>query len=255
MKVVLVTGGFDPIHSGHIRYFERARELGDKLIVGINSDKWLTAKKGRPFMPWYERSKIIQNLKMVDYVLEFNDDDNSSRQAIKSVRQMSPSATIIFANGGDRTKGNIPEMDVEDPNLVFEFGVGGENKINSSRWILEEWRAPRTEKTWGHYRVVYENGVETKVKELVCNPHSKLSLQRHFDRKEFWYFMEGEGYIITINKEGDFVRKGPYKKHDNVFIDYEEWHQLVNEHDTPIKIIEIQYGRKCVEEDIERKTI
>jgi mannose-6-phosphate isomerase-like protein (cupin superfamily) len=108
------------------------------------------------------------------------------------------------------------------------------------------------DRSWGYYRVFYENGPETKVKELVCNPHSKLSLQRHFDRKELWFFMEGEGYINTL-KDGNLVTMGPYKKHDIIIIDYEEWHQLVNEKDIPIKIIEIQYGRNCVEEDIERK--
>jgi len=255
MKIVLVTGGFDPIHSGHISYFQRAKELGDKLIVGINSDKWLTAKKGRPFMPWYERSKIIQNLKMVDYVIEFNDDDNSSRLAIKAVRQMSPSATIVFANGGDRTKENIPEMDVEDPNLVFEFGVGGEKKLNSSSWILENWAAPRTDKTWGHYKVLYENGPETKVKELVCNPNSKLSLQRHFNRKECWYFMEGKGYINTLDNDGNIIKRGDYAKGDYAFIDFEEWHQLVNDSDETLKIVEIQHGSSCIEDDIERKFI
>ena len=63
--IVLVTGGFDPIHSGHIAYFKAARKLGDKLIVGVNSDAWLNRKKGRAFMPFSERSDIIHNLKMV----------------------------------------------------------------------------------------------------------------------------------------------------------------------------------------------
>ena len=71
-KVVLVTGGFDPIHSGHIAYFESARELGDCLVVGLNSDDWLTRKKGRYFMPATERSEIIQALKPVDHVILFD---------------------------------------------------------------------------------------------------------------------------------------------------------------------------------------
>lgn len=111
------------------------------------------------------------------------------------------------------------------------------------------------DKTWGYYRVFYENGPETKVKELVCNPLSKLSLQRHFDRKELWFFMEGEGYINTLNSSDELVRMGPYKQFDIAFIDYGEWHQLVNEGSMPIKIVEIQYGRKCVEEDIERRVL
>ncbi len=131
-KVVLVTGGFDPLHSGHIAYFNRAKELGDILVVGLNSDEWLTRKKGRPFMPWFERSKILQALKVVDYVIEFNDDDNSAKAAIKLVHQTFPDYKIIFANGGDRTKTNIPEMDTEISDVEFVFGVGGEDKANSS---------------------------------------------------------------------------------------------------------------------------
>ena len=71
-KVVLVTGGFDPLHSGHIEYFKAARELGDHLVVGVNSDEWLARKKGRPFMPFAERANIIKHLDMVDEVIAFN---------------------------------------------------------------------------------------------------------------------------------------------------------------------------------------
>ena len=106
-KIVLTTGGFDPIHSGHISYFEEAKKLGDKLIVGVNSDGWLERKKGRSFMPITERTTIIQNLKMVDGVILFNDDDGSAIEAIKNVQKLYPNDHIIFANGGDRTAKNL----------------------------------------------------------------------------------------------------------------------------------------------------
>ena len=64
MKIVIVTGGFDPLHSGHLAYFKAAKALGDKLIVGINSDEWLTRKKGRPFMSSGDRISILKNLKI-----------------------------------------------------------------------------------------------------------------------------------------------------------------------------------------------
>jgi len=64
-KVILVSGGFDPLHSGHIEYFKAARELGDHLTVAVNSDEWLTRKKGRPFMPFNERTAIIKELECV----------------------------------------------------------------------------------------------------------------------------------------------------------------------------------------------
>lgn len=137
--IVIASGGFDPIHSGHIQYLNEAKKLGDWLVVATNSDEWLTRKKGKPFLNWVERATILSNLKAVDFVLEFDDSDNSAKDAILHIRQKNPLAKIIFANGGDRTKENIPEMDILDDNLEFVFGVGGENKQNSSSWILKSW--------------------------------------------------------------------------------------------------------------------
>ena len=136
MKIVLVTGGFDPIHSGHIDYFNSARQLGDKLVVGLNSDKWLSRKKGQPFMTWQDRFQIIKHLKMVDFVISFNDDDNSAKLAIKLVQQTFPNDIIIFANGGDRTKENVPELDVAGVDFVFNVGA---KKTTSSSTLLESW--------------------------------------------------------------------------------------------------------------------
>jgi D-beta-D-heptose 7-phosphate kinase/D-beta-D-heptose 1-phosphate adenosyltransferase len=137
-RVVLVTGGFDPLHSGHIAYFNEAKRLGDMLVVGVNSDAWLTRKKGRAFMPSNERITIIQNLKMVDHCILFNDDNGTAIEAIKNVQMMYPNSQIIFANGGDRTADNIPEMQCKG--VIFKFGVGGETKLNSSSVILDNWR-------------------------------------------------------------------------------------------------------------------
>ncbi len=136
----MVTGGFDPLHSGHIAYFDAAKRLGDVLIVGVNSDEWLTRKKGKPFMPWGERALIVSKLKMVDGIRQFDDRDDSARDAIRKVLGSYPDAEIIFANGGDRTLDNIPEMDVESDRLAFVFGVGGNDKKNSSSWILENYK-------------------------------------------------------------------------------------------------------------------
>lgn len=140
MKIVLITGGFDPIHSGHIKYIEEASKLGDYLIVGLNSDEWLKRKKGNYFLPLKERTKIISAIRWVDVAFSFDDDDNSAINAILKVRKIYPDSKIIFANGGDRNKANIPELSVKDNNTDFVFGVGGEEKLNSSSWILQEWR-------------------------------------------------------------------------------------------------------------------
>ena len=139
MIVAIATGGFDPVHSGHIDYLNRAKNVADYLVVGLNSDEWLTRKKGKPFMPFSERFSVISNLKAVDWVLAIDDADDTALDAIYQSRAMFPTARLIFANGGDRTKENIPEMSSGDTNIEFMFGVGGENKKNSSRWILENW--------------------------------------------------------------------------------------------------------------------
>ena len=252
-KIILVTGGFDPIHRGHLSYFKLAKELGDKLVVGLNSDEWLTRKKGRPFMPMEERMAIVKNLKMVDYVITFNDDNDSAKNAIKLALQTWPNDEIIFANGGDRGKDNIPEMDVEDKRLSFEFGVGGTNKMNSSSWILEEWKSPKTQRAWGYYRVLHEQDKEVKVKELTVDPGKCLSMQRHKDRAEHWFVSEGKASVYTLDAGTDVDLQGVYEKFDSLHIRKTEWHQLCNETDAPLKIIEIQYGDNCIEDDIERK--
>ena len=104
---VLVTGGFDPIHSGHTTYFNEAKKLGNKLFIGLNSDEWLIRKKGRFFMPFEERKAILENIKDVRAVVEFDDSDNTANAAIELVLEYGNS--VIFANGGDRNETNIPE--------------------------------------------------------------------------------------------------------------------------------------------------
>lgn len=252
MKAVVVTGGFDPLHSGHIAYFKAAKELGSILFVGVNSDKWLTRKKGQPFMPINERMAIINELSCVGHVFSFDDSDDTAIDAINYVKNYVPNNTpIIFANGGDRTKDNIPEMVWGYDGVEFVFGVGGENKKNSSSWILEEWKSPKTQRGWGYFRVLYEDGHETKVKELVVNPNSCLSLQRHKHRSEHWIVTNGTASVLT-GHEPEWVVKKYLSKHQEIDIPVGTWHQLRNETNEPLKIIEIQHGFNCFEEDIER---
>ena len=229
MKIVLVTGGFDPLHSGHIAYFKAARTLGDQLIVGLNSDDWLIRKKGRAFMPWNERLCVINNLAMVDEVFTFDDEDGSAKQFIRQVRAHYPDAELIFANGGDRTANNIPERDVVDSNLRFELSVGGEDKKNSSAWILEEWKAPKTGRAWGYYRVLHEVGNGVKLKELTVNPKTCLSMQRHQDRAEHWFIAEGTATVYTVDHSTDLDLLGEYHKHQHIHINRTQWHKLCNE--------------------------
>jgi cytidyltransferase-like protein len=252
MKIVLCTGGYDPCHSGHIAYFKAAKTLGDRLIVGLNSDEWLVRKKGRPFMPLQERMAIVGNLSVVDEVVIYNDDDGSSCDAIRLVKQRYPDAEIIFANGGDRTRDNIPEMIFDD--VEFVFGVGGADKKNSSSWILEDWKKPKTERAWGYYRVLHEVGNHVKLKELTVNPNTCLSMQRHEKRAEFWFVAEGEATVYTVDPAStDSEVLSTPTRHQHTWIRVNQWHQLCNETDQPLKLIEIQYGDNCIEEDIERR--
>jgi cytidyltransferase-like protein len=243
-RVVLVTGGFDPVHSGHIEYFKAAKALGNILVVGINSDAWLERKKGRAFMPSSERVTIIQNLKMIDHCILFNDDDGSAREAIRNVKLLYPNSQIIFANGGDRTQENIPEMTETD--VEFAFGIGGDNKLNSSSWILEEWKAPKTIRSWGYYRVLHDVS-GTKVKELTVDPGKSLSMQRHKYRKEHWHVSYG---MCQVELED---RTFTLQHHDQCTIETNQWHKLSNPFSIPCKLVEIQYGARCSEDDIERK--
>jgi D-beta-D-heptose 7-phosphate kinase/D-beta-D-heptose 1-phosphate adenosyltransferase len=242
--IVIVTGGFDPIHSGHIEYLKAAKSLGDILVVGVNSDEWLVRKKGQAFMPLDERVSIIQNLKMVDDCIVFDDTNGDAIDAINRVKNLYPDNRYIFANGGDRTASNIPEMSVK--NVEFAFGVGGTNKKNSSSWILTEWKSPKTERPWGYYRVLHDvPGI--KVKELTVNPQSSLSMQRHESRSEYWMVAEGTATVTSSDSISTLVT------HDEYHVPEHTWHQLSNITDRPLRIIEIQYGESCVEEDIERK--
>jgi D-beta-D-heptose 7-phosphate kinase/D-beta-D-heptose 1-phosphate adenosyltransferase len=135
--IVAVSGGFDPIHIGHVRMFERARALGDELVVILNNDNWLRAEKGFAFMPEKERKEVIEGLRAVDRVVitghKPNDKDTS---VCRELRRIKPH---IFANGGDRKFENTPEVAVCDAigcAMVFNVGKGG--KIQSSSWLLKK---------------------------------------------------------------------------------------------------------------------
>jgi mannose-6-phosphate isomerase-like protein (cupin superfamily) len=131
------------------------------------------------------------------------------------------------------------------------FGVGGENKANSSSWILEEWKAPKTERPWGYYRVLHEvDGC--KVKELTVNPGQTLSMQRHSLRSEYWIVTEGECVVEQEMEQGYKLPPVLLTKHKSYDILQKQWHRLYNPYDVPCRIVEIQYGEACQEEDIER---
>ncbi|MDA8981744.1 adenylyltransferase/cytidyltransferase family protein [Gammaproteobacteria bacterium] len=250
MKIIIVSGGFDPIHSGHIAYFKSARSLGDKLVVALNSDQWLINKKGKFFMPFNERKAIIENFADVDIVINFEDDDlGSATNALIKVKEMFPEEDIAFANGGDRNKGNIPEMSVEG--VEFIFSVGGDDKKNSSSWILKKWQYYHEDRIWGSFYNLFE-GEGVKVKELIVDPGKGMSFQKHFKRHEIWLVSQGS-CVVNYSKDSPENREHvTLNKFDKYIVPLGEWHQITNPFEETCRIIEVQYGEEVVEDDIER---
>jgi len=253
MKYVLVTGGFDPVHSGHIEYFKAAKKLGDKLVVGLNSDDWLTRKKGKPFMPLKERITVIENLQMVDDIIVWDDSNDNAGGAIFKLRCITGNDdTVVFANGGDRGESNTPELKFwkGTSGVEFAFNVGGDKK-NSSSVILNNWDKEFAIRDWGTWSVLKEYP-NVKVKELVVKPGQSLSMQRHQHREELWFVSEGTATVGTINSSSDY-EEFLVEKLRTTTIKKKQWHQLQNKHKGMLRVVEIQYGDLCEEDDIERK--
>jgi len=199
MKIIVISGGFDPIHSGHISYIKSAKDIGDHLIVALNSDKWLVNKKKKVFMTLEERRDILINLESVDEVITFKDDKNGSCiDALEKIKDKYPNEEIIFCNGGDRNKDNIPEMVVND--IEFKFGVGGDNKKNSSSSLLKNWKYDSEERVWGSFYNFYDSK-EVKVKELIVNPKKGMSFQKHKHRNEIWLVTKGSCKVIYSHED------------------------------------------------------
>jgi len=139
--IVLVSGGFDPLHSGHIYLIQEAAKFGD-VVVLLNSDNWLKRKKGKEFLTFNERATIMKALKNVVEVLSFDDSDKTCIDGIKKALKKFPNQKIKFANGGDRNNQTTPNPETifcKKNNVETIWGIGGNNKANSSSWILQKW--------------------------------------------------------------------------------------------------------------------
>lgn len=137
--IVAVSGGFDPVHIGHIRMFQEAKALGDELVVILNNDHWLKDKKGFPFMPEAERKEIIEAIAGVDRVVVTNHiPGDPDRSVCSALREIHPT---IFANGGDRKPDGdpVPEVDLCNElgiEIIYNVGAGG--KVQSSSWLIKK---------------------------------------------------------------------------------------------------------------------
>jgi cytidyltransferase-like protein len=150
--VIILSGGFDPIHVGHLRMMQKAKdEYNATVVVGVNSDEWLVKKKGRNFMPFNERCELISGYFCVDEVVGFDDSDNTASQLIRDVanKYSIDKYDVFFGNGGDRQDGNTPEHPVcEELNVDMLWGLGG-GKVQSSSELLESYAVSGAKKKDG----------------------------------------------------------------------------------------------------------
>jgi len=140
--IILVSGGFDPIHSGHVALIQEAAKLGDVVIL-LNSDNWLQEKKGREFLSFKEREIIMKSIKKVIDVISFDDSDKTCLDGIKKALLKYQDYKIKFANGGDRNNTTTPNQETifcNENDVEVLWGIGGTNKANSSSQILERWK-------------------------------------------------------------------------------------------------------------------
>ncbi len=135
--VVAVSGGLDPVHIGHVRMFNEAKKLGDKLIVILNNDNWLRKKKGFAFMPEAERKEVIEAFEAVDEVILTEHPENPEDMSVcEALRKIRPH---VFANGGDRKPDGDPVPEVylcEEMGIEMRYNIGAGGKVQSSSWLI-----------------------------------------------------------------------------------------------------------------------
>lgn len=272
-KYFIVSGGFDPIHEGHIENIIESREESDGIIVLLNSDDWLTRKKGSYFLNFSSRKIIMENIKGVTEVISFNDDDNTVRNGLELVRNKYKEDSLVFAKGGDRNHNNVPEIEIckklsIEVRYQVGFAVSGRHKPNSSSWILEKWcqksavsRSPQDNdsqlsvkdnsfvfkvfRPWGFY-ITLEEFDNYKVKEITVSPNHRLSMQVHKMRREHWFVVSGEA-LVSIDGNSFILGEG-----GSVTIKENSLHRLANNANKVLVVIEIQTGEYFGEDDIRR---
>lgn len=199
---VAVSGGFDPLHIGHVRMLEAARRLGDKLVVILNNDNWLKDKKGFAFMPEHERIELLESFPHVDRVVVTDHKPGEyaiDRSVCRTLRKIRPH---IFANGGDRKPDGDPIPEVELCNelgikVVYNVGRGG--KVQSSSWMIRDASRAlgRSERPWGEF-YNWDTGTGWNLKTIYVKPNKRLSLQYHHHRSERWVLVAGDASAVIL---------------------------------------------------------
>lgn len=241
--LVAVSGGFDPIHIGHVRMFKDAKKLGKKLVVILNNDNWLKTKKGFVFMNQSERKEILLETGLVDKVVITNHTEHDLDPSVK--RELSALKPDIFANGGDRGRTNTPEMELcEELGIKMVFGIGKGGKVQSSSWLTNKtsMQGITVERPWGKM-TTHASGTNYWLKTITVKPHEALSLQSHTGRSEFWVCVKG-----TVNAEVNGVTR-KLAEGDSIEVAKGMKHRLSSKEGGTI--VEVAVGH-CDEEDIVR---
>jgi cytidyltransferase-like protein len=256
---VVVSGGFDPLHSGHIALFKNASEYG-KVIAIVNNDNFLLRKKKYIFMPTLERLEVVSSNQFISEAIISIDQDNTVSSTIQKLIDDGYSIKY-FANGGDRkTSFDIPESQVcKKNNIELIFGIGG-GKTQSSSDLTETLFALMsqeteitknisiqniTQKPWGSYQVLQKEDTFL-VKKLIINPGEEISNQFHHHRHEHWILVSGS---ITVMLDG---KKYDMHSNNHLYIPQGSQHQIINPFSEIAEIIEVQSGNIINEDDIVR---
>ena len=243
----IVSGGFDPVHVGHLRMFQAANKLADKVIVLLNNDNWLVKKKGKPFMNQEQRKEILEEFISVTKVIIQKSSEKSSSLAIREFALKNPNKKLCYCNGGDRSNiKNILEAKIcSEFNIELEFEIGGKEKIESSSQLTKNYLGDIEKRPWGNYHIIAKN-TGYQIKEIKVNQNSKLSLQKHKSRSEFWQIVKGESKIIIEEKEYFLKEK------EHIYIPKNTIHRIENIGKEELIFIEIQLGENLKEDDIIR---
>lgn len=267
-KAIIVSGYFNPIHKGHIEYFNQAKQLGDILIVIVNNDIQRALKGAKEFQLEQERMFIVSNLKSVDQVFLSIDQDRTVCKTIKLVHdQLGSDFQLSFANGGDQNNLSIPEVPIcNQLGIKLIDGLG--EKIQSSSWLLNkdkrwfeliereltnkkiEVLKKDFDRPWGGFFVIEEDQVQKfsdayfdgiqvdqlklsgklSPKVLLINPSSRLSWQYHRRRAEIWRVIKGPVGIIRSknDKQGELE---VFETGDIVTLKQGERHRLIGLND------------------------